>query len=201
MRLKVLTALGGVVLLLASVAALVLDWNQVTDTEMAPSLLVGDWLLIGPGTPEIGRVVALEDPAWPGRTIYRRVLGTEGKEVGLVDGLVAAEGRRLSIKEMGRDEHSLYLAENNRWLIRASLSRVRLQRDPSVVPPDHLYLLADDRIAALDSRWWGNVPTSRVEGVVWLRFGDEGTWRGRLARWAIDGPWEKPKPKPVSPPG
>ena len=200
MGLRLPVLLGTTLTALGLVAWAALDLVLVTDNEMTPSVQTGDWLLLGPGEPRVGQVVAVDDPTWPGLTVYRRVLGLAGNQIAIEDGLVVADGQRLALKEMGRDEHSLYLSEDNGWLIRHPPRRIRLQREARTVPPDHLYLLADDRIGALDSRWWGPVPAASVQGVVWLRIGDEGTWRGRVARWARDGPWDKPRPEDPPPP-
>ena len=45
------------------------------------------------------------------------------------------------------------------------------------VPEGHWFLLADNRDGAVDSRWWGPVPESRIQGVVRLRQGPEDPWR------------------------
>lgn len=178
---------------------LALDWVPITDADMAPSLAPGDWVLLGPGSPALGDVVALDDPAWPGRQVLRRVLGVAGLTVGVDDGLVVAEDDRLRIREMGRDERTLVLTEDDGYLIRRSLSRDRGHTPQTTVPPDHLWLLADNRVDALDSRWWGTVSQDRVDQVVWLRFGEPGQWRKRIAVRGRDGPWDKPVPTPQDP--
>lgn len=180
---------------------LALDWVPVGDSDMAPSLVPGDWVLLGPGTPALGGVVALDDPAWPGRQVLRRVLGLAGHTVALEDGLVVADGARLRIREMGRDEQTLTLTEDDNHLIRRRLDRDRFALGPLTVPDGQLWLLADDRIGALDSRWWGPVDAERIDQVVWLRVGEPGVWRRRIARRGRDGPWERPTPATPPPPG
>jgi len=194
-------AVVGTVAGLAGWTWLALDWVPVTSTEMAPSLVPGDWVLLGPGAPVLGRVVALDDPAWPGRPVLRRVLGLAGNTVGVEDGLVVGEDQRLRIREMGRDEHTLTLAEDNGYLIRRLLTRDRARTPPVQVPDGQVWLLADNRPEALDSRWWGPVAAERIEQVVWLRLGEPGLWRKRVAIGGRDGPWAKPTPQSAAEPG
>ena len=53
--------------------------------------------------------------------------------------------------------------------------------DAVEVPPGHRYLVADNRDDAMDSRWWGPVPDTAIDGVVRLRWGEPSTWRPRFA--------------------
>ncbi len=185
---------AGVVLGVAGWGALSLQVVPVNGTEMAPTMVPGDWVLVGPGSPALGSVVALEDPAWPGRQVFRRVLGVGGSTIGIQEGAVDAGGDRLRIREMGRDEHTLTLAEDDGYLVQRRLLRDHHDVPAAEVPPGRLWLLGDNRIEALDSRWWGAVSTDRVDGVVWLRLGEPGAWRRRVAVRGRDGPWEKPTP-------
>jgi hypothetical protein len=58
---------------LALGAALATRVARVPDDEMAPSLFAGDWVVLAPGTPTAGEVVALVDPLDPSRWTLRRV--------------------------------------------------------------------------------------------------------------------------------
>ncbi len=183
-----------VVAALAGWVWLTFEWVAITDQDMAPSLVPGDWVLLGPGTPLLGDVVVLDDPAWPGRRVLRRVLGTAGRTVGIEEGLVVAEGNRLRIREMGRDDETLTLTEDDGYLVLRRLDRDRADFPPQQVPEGQLWLLADNRIHGLDSRWWGPLDADRIEDLVWLRVGDKGAWRRQVAIRGRDGPWKKPVP-------
>jgi signal peptidase I len=180
---------------------LALDWVQITDSQMAPSLVPGDWVLLGPGSAKLGTVVALDDPAWPGRRVLRRVLATAGTRIGIENGLVVVDGNRLRIREMGRDTESLTLSEDDGYLVRQRLTRDRAEVATKTVQEAQIWLLADNRILAIDSRWWGAVHESRITATVWFRFGDPGEWRKRIASDGRDGPWERPKPSAPAAPG
>jgi signal peptidase I len=161
---------------------------------MLPSIAPGDWLLLGPGSPSPGKVFVVHDPTEPGRDVLRRVVGVAGHKVRVAEGQLEVDGARARIREMGRDGQHLVLSENNAWLIRRRLQTSRLQPEPSVVPKDAVWVLADARDLASDSRWWGSVSTALLGRQVWLRLGEPNEWRSRLSWHAMDGPWFVPPP-------
>jgi len=168
---------------------------RVTDHAMAPSLLPGDLLFLGPGAIAPGDVALLSDPAEPKRQVLRRVVGVPGHAVRVAAGQLEVDGQRARIREMGRTETHLTLSENNAWLTRRHLLPDRVSPEPVTVPPGSLWLLADSREDAVDSRWWGPVHEDRVSSKVWLRIGKENAWRGPWAARAQDGPWKVPPPQ------
>ena len=57
------------------------------------------------------------------------------------------------------------------------------ERVAEVVPPDHLFLVGDNRDRSADSRYWGAVPVDNVEGIldfVWWSSGSDGIRWERL---------------------
>ena len=174
---------GLLALVLLVGAALVLDLATVPDEEMAPSLLEGDTVLLGPvGEPAPGHVVLLEDPAEPGRLLLRRVVA------------VAGDSGRYEVRrrEMFRGDDLVVLNEADRWLVRERTSQ-RLEASVRLDTPEgHVYLLADHRDLGLDSRWWGPVPVEDLRGRVLLRWGSSDAWRGPVSLGAEDRPWIPP---------
>jgi len=168
---------------------------RVTNNAMAPSVRSGDWLLLGPGAPTPGDVYLLNDPTEPERRVLRRVVALPGHSVRVTEGQLEVNGNRARIREMGRDKEHLVLSENNAWLIQRRLVTNRVTPTPTEVPDNTVWLLADARDEATDSRWWGPVPQSNLSRKVWLRFGSRSEWRGRLAARAQDGPWSVPPPQ------
>ncbi|HJN78067.1 MAG TPA: signal peptidase I [Myxococcota bacterium] len=173
----------GLVAVLALLGALTLDLAVAPDPEMAPSILEGDTVLIGPpGELRPGTVVVVDDPAEPGRKVLRRVIAVSG-----------AEGRYdVRRREMFRGGDIAILNEVDRWLVQ---ERTTARLEPSIrldTPEGHVYLLADNRDLGLDSRWWGPVPLERIEGRVLLRWGSSDAWRGPVSIGAEDGPWIPP---------
>lgn len=152
----------------------------------------GDWVLLGPGTASTGDVVRLQDPLEPERTVLRRIIGLSGLTVSLQPGRIEVQGEGLRTREMGRDAEHLVLSEANSWLV---AYQVRLMRDPPLeveVPTARVFVLADNRDLALDSRHWGTLPYEQVQDELWLRIGPPDAWRGRWSWGGRDGPWVPP---------
>lgn len=178
----------------AAAAVVLFDVRQVQSADMAPSLQPGDWVLLGPGTASSGDVVRLADPLEPDREVLRRVLGLSGLEVAIRPGRIEVQGEALRTREMGRDDTQLVVSEANAWLVRYL---PRVMRDTPVtvdVPTAQVFLLADNRDHASDSRHWGCVPHTALQDEVWLRVGPADAWRGSWAWRAQDGPWAPPEP-------
>jgi signal peptidase I len=186
-------------LVLAAVILAILLANvrvvRVTDHAMAPSLQPGDLLVLGPGALQPGDVALLSDPAEPDRRVLRRVVGLPGHAVRVTAGQLEVDGQRARIREMGRSETHLTLSENNRWLVQQRLLPGRKSPKAETVPPGSVWLLADARDEAVDSRWWGPVDEDLVSSKVWLRMGKSNAWRGSWALRAQDGPWRVPPPQ------
>lgn len=179
-------------LALGLLAALAFDLRRVGDEEMAPSLQPGDWLLLGPGQPQVGDVVLIEDPADPSATRLRRVLATGPATLRYAQGVLQVDEVSLRYREMGHDDAWFVLSERNGWLVR---HRQRALLEPALttsLSAGQLWLMADDRDGAVDSRWWGPLPTEAARGRVWLRLGSADAWRRPWTWFGVDGPWLPP---------
>ena len=149
---------------------------RVPDDDMAPTLLAGDLVLVGPGTPQQGELVALVDPLDPSRWSFRRVESVGG-QVRAEDG-VYHTGNRVDLLELGRDDAYVTRREGEH-LVRRSARMPRGEAGPFAVPDDAVFLGADARDEAMDSRWWGPVPLAAIQGRVLLRVGPpRHPWRG-----------------------
>ena len=175
MRLKAALALLGVVGVLAATALQFLAW--VPDDEMAPSLYAGDLVLIWPRPAQPGEVVALTDPIDPSRWTLRRVLAVTGS-ARYEDGFYHTDGEEPEVLDMGSIGDRRVLREGH-WLTLRQSRPIRWEMAPVAIPTDRVWLAADDRDGALDSRWWGPAPTAAVQGTVILRIGaPHHAWRG-----------------------
>lgn len=173
--------LGGAALLLAGAGAALPFVAVVPDDEMAPSLLRGDWVVLAPRAPSPGEVVAVLDPLDPARWTLRRVESDAGP-VRYEDGLVIGAAGEPSLLEMGRDEGVVTLQEGEH-LVRHLVRPIHWEQPVVEVPEGWLWLGADNRDAAVDSRWWGPLPATVAQGTVVLRLGRPGhPWRGWVAR-------------------
>lgn len=150
---------------------------RVPDDDMAPSLFRGDLVVLLPLAPRPGDVVALVDPLDPSRWTLRRV-EARGGNVRYDDAAFVMDDAPEPLLEMGRDADWVTLQEGPH-LIRHLPRAVRWRTEDEPVPAERLYLGADNRDVALDSRWWGQVPAEVAQGVVVLRFGSpRHPWRG-----------------------
>lgn len=183
-------------LALTALALVALAWafdlRRVGDEEMAPSLLPGDWVIIGPGRPGVGDVVRLRDPLEPDRMILRRVLGTDSGKIRYEGGVLRVNGDGARLREMGRADGFVVLSESNGWLIRQLDRTLRGPPINTELGSEQLWLMADDRDEAVDSRWWGPLSEEALDGVVWLRLGSADAWRRRWTWRGVDGPWLPP---------
>ena len=180
-----------VVVVLVLIGA-VIPMRQVGNDEMAWTLQKGDYIWILPVEVLKGDVVVLTDPLDPGRTILRRVIALAEDKVQFEDGSVKVNGKRIRQTDMGaismggRDRRvfkeviwSRPPARPTNWLITQIVDKpVRWKlKDKLIIPEGHAWLLADDRDGAVDSRWWGPVDLSEIQGVVRARLTPTDEWR------------------------
>lgn len=158
--------LGGIALVLVVFLSFC---TFVPNDDMAPSLYAGDFVLILPVDPAPGDVVALVDPLEPGRWTLRRVKSIGGT-VSYEDSSLRINDDPEQILEMGKEDTFLVTQEGGH-LCRHLLKPIRWEMAPVTVPTDHVFLAADARDEAVDSRWWGPLPLQAVQGVVKLRIG------------------------------
>jgi len=188
MKLRTQILLG---ILGTGVLAIILPMRSVAGDEMSPSIQAGDTVWILPGQAvRRGDVVVLQDPLDPSREVLRRAIAPGGTTVRFSDAGVRVDAKRLRQEDMGKlHGYAVYKetlwskppAKATDWLIRRRRDPgVHWKADPLEIPADHWYLLADDRDDALDSRWWGPIPTSAIRGVVRLRLTTPDLWRERL---------------------
>ena len=187
----------GLALVAGVASAWLLDVRVVAGDDMAPSLLAGDVVVVDRYAPEPGDVVLLADPSDPDRTALRRVIATSGQGGVLSGADLEIGGQDVRRREMERTEARVVTNEADRYLVQ-HLPRVHSEGDLAFeVPADHVFVLADDRDRALDSRWWGPVSNDAVRGRVLVRIGSSDAWRSAVTWRSIDGPWIPPSKQPM----
>ena len=184
-----------IVLCVSIVAALIATTVTVKGDDMSPSIVDGDRLWIVPwGQPYPGDVVQIQDPLDPNRNILRRVLAVDDQTITYDSDTIRVNKRRLRRQAMGTVEPHFVAQETlwakkpkkgHSWLTRlVSYPATHWRAEPVTVPKGHLYLLADDRDSAVDSRWWGTIPSTAVQGIVRVRWGEASTWRSEF-EWMV----------------
>ncbi len=154
---------------------------RVGSLDMTPSIQPGDWLLLGPGEPTRGDVVRLADPLDPEVRVLRRVLAEPGERIGFTGNQPRLDGLALKHVVMGDRDGEMVLMESSAWLLAVSHENTRFDADAVLVPDEHLFVAADHRDVAIDSRWWGPIPSDDLEKVH-LRIGPSDVWRALVFR-------------------
>jgi signal peptidase I len=137
---------------------LVVEPFAVASSSMSPTLHDGDEVLVEKVGPRLGRVgrtdvVVFTAPGTRSTLMVKRVAGVAGDRVGIEDGLLVVNGRRV--------------AED--YLDQATVDGVYF--GPVTVPSGSVFVLGDDRADSVDSRVFGSVPVGQVVGRVLLRLG------------------------------
>jgi signal peptidase I len=163
---------------------------RIPSESMERTLLVGDFLLVNKmaESPESGLwfwtlpyrdvhrgdIIVFHFPPQPSEHLVKRVIGIPGDRIRLVDGTVYLNGKpqrepyalyRGSYPDSFRDQFpdGQYTdpAVDARWWLAL---RRDTQNGELVVPPDHYFVLGDNRNNSRDSRYWGFVPRENIVG-------------------------------------
>jgi signal peptidase I len=128
--------------------------------SMIPSLQIGDRLLVAKlpywfRGPERGEVVVFKAPPNAGKDgveqdYIKRLIGLPGEKLAVIGGKVYINGHPLN--EPYTEEPSA--------------------RDygPIIIPPEHYFMMGDNRNNSADSRYWGPLDKDRIVGTAWFRF-------------------------------
>lgn len=125
---------------------------RIPSASMAPTLRTGDHVLLDRSarTPCDGDVVVAADPLG-GPPVVKRVVAVAGESVGISGGVLEIGGVAVDEPYADRDHQEAV------WF------------GPVVVPPGHVFLLGDQRDDSVDSRSFGPVPVTAVQGTVRVR--------------------------------
>ena len=161
------------VILALFVRTFVVQAFKIPSGSMEDNLLIGDHLLVnkfiyGPAPTGIerallpvreirrGDVIVFKYPQGPDRDFIKRTIGLPGETVEVRDKAVYINGQLL-------DQSAYNLKFKPRSLDR-TLPPYALNWGPATVPPDHLFMMGDNRDDSADSREWRFLPVSYVKG-------------------------------------
>jgi signal peptidase I len=118
--------------------------------SMEPTLMIDDRILVAKfayrlGSPHRGDVIVFRYPLNPQRDFVKRVMGLPGDRVRLRDGVVYIGNQALSEKS---------------YTIKPDFGNY----GPVTVPPNHYFVLGDNRNNSEDSRFFGYVPRGNIIG-------------------------------------
>jgi signal peptidase I len=180
------------VILALFIRTFVVQAFKIPTGSMENNLLIGDHLLVNKfvfgasetglertllpiGTIKRGDVVVFKYPEEPERDFIKRVIGLPGETLELREKKVYVNGQPLDEPYV----HFLTPASSASQLHEMTTFDVRERYGPVTVPPDHYFVMGDNRDNSQDSRYWGFLPRQNVKG------------RALLIYWSYDaGPGE-----------
>lgn len=149
------------VLLALVIRTFVVQAFKIPSGSMLPTLQIGDHILVNKFLyyfTSIKRedVIVFKFPQDESRDFIKRVIGLPGETLEIRGGQVFINGTPLS-------EPYAVFADG-------PLGR-GLERDhlgPLVIPPDHLFMMGDNRDRSMDSRVWGLLDVHKVKGKAFI---------------------------------
>jgi signal peptidase I len=164
------------VILALFVRTFVVQAFKIPTGSMENNLLIGDHLLVnkfvyGPaptgiertilpiGTIKRGEVLVFKYPEQPDRDFIKRVIGLPGETLEVRQKKVYINGKPL-------DEpytHFLTAPSSSAFHEETSFD-VRESYGPVTIPPDHYFMMGDNRDNSQDSRYWGFLPRENIKG-------------------------------------
>ncbi len=176
----------------------VLSAYKVPTSSMIPSLKVGDYIFAfklpyginnpfgqkkwGAKLPLRGDVVVFRCPQNPDQSCVKRVVGLPGDRVEIIKKRLRVNGelaeyKRLDpkiIRDVPGNEYYVALSESLSGHSRPILigeNHEKASFGPLIVPPNHFFVLGDNRDSSDDSRFWGSIPVESIEGraaFIWM---------------------------------
>lgn len=143
--------------------------------------------LTGPRFPMRGDVVVFKFPNDPSVDYIKRVIGIPGDEIEVKNKMVFINGKPLEGIEKDHPEILLdmddafkgynfkfyeYTKTGAKYIVQIDKDNYYKLNSPKVkVPPDHFFMMGDNRDYSYDSRGWGFVPFKNIKGKavgVWM---------------------------------
>ena len=165
------------VILALFIRTFVVQAFKIPTGSMEENLLIGDHLLVnkfvfGPTFTRLerlvlpvadirrGEVIVFKYPEEPDRDFIKRVIGLPGEKVELKE-------KKVYINDKPLDEpyvHFLQPPGQNSEFHEVTSFDVRERYGPVTVPPNHYFVMGDNRDNSQDSRYWGFLPRELVKG-------------------------------------
>ena len=163
------------VILALFIRAFVVQAYKIPSGSMKPTLLIGDHILVNkfiygiklPFTdktlihisePKHGDVVVFKFPLDPKKDFIKRVIGTEGDKIQIINKHVYVNGKQLD---------DSYVMHTSNQIMPASVGP-RDNFGPITVPPHSLFVMGDNRDESYDSRFWKFVDLDELRGEAFI---------------------------------
>ena len=165
------------VILALFIRTFVVQAFKIPTGSMEENLLIGDHLLVnkfvfGPSETALERallpmgtikrldIIVFKYPEEPDRDFIKRVIGLPGETVELREKKVYINGAPLDEPYV----HFLSPPGGPSELHEVTSFDVRERYGPVTVPPDHYFMMGDNRDNSQDSRYWGFLPRENIKG-------------------------------------
>ena len=174
-----ITELIVIVIIVLLIRTFVAQAYNIPSGSMKPTLLVGDFILVNKlvyrfSEPQRGDIVVFKYPIDPNIDFIKRIIALPGEEVEVRNNQVFINGKPLPLIEVGRGEENgvrkvIYeevLPEGKKHKVQFYEDFPFSKRDfgPVVVPPNHYFVMGDNRDNSEDSRYWGFLPKENIVG-------------------------------------
>lgn len=153
---------------------------KIPSGSMLETLQIGDHILVNKisyliDTPKVGDIVVFEFPLDPGKDFIKRVVGTPGDTLKIVDKVLYRNGEKV--------DEPFAIFESN-VILPASVSP-RDNVNEFTVPKGLYFVMGDNRDYSLDSRFWGFVSEETIVGrafMIYWSWGDKSPLQVRFNR-------------------
>lgn len=165
------------VILALIIRTFVVQAFKIPSASMEDTMLIGDHLLVNKfiyglhipfvegrylkiRNPERGDVIVFEYPEDPSKDFIKRVVGTPGDTVQVINKKVYVNGRLyVNSHEVHKEPDMIPEAQNPRD-----------NTKPIIVPADSYFVMGDNRDRSYDSRFWGFVKRDKIKGLAFIKY-------------------------------
>lgn len=165
------------VILALIIRTFVVQAFKIPSGSMEDTLAIGDHILVSKfiyGTkipltdkrmlkirdPRRGDVIVFEYPEDPSKDFIKRVVGTPGDEVQVIDKKVFVNGKPYDNPHEVHKEKDIIPKEQN----------PRDNFGPVRVPENSYFVMGDNRDRSYDSRFWGFVKNEKIKGLAFIKY-------------------------------
>jgi signal peptidase I len=174
-----ITELIVIVMVVLLIRVFVAQAYNIPSGSMKPTLLVGDFILVNKlvyrfSEPQRGDIVVFKYPIDPNIDFIKRIVALPGEQVEVKNNQVFINGKPLPLTEVGRGEENgvrkfIYeevMPEGIKHKVQFYEDFPFSKRDfgPVVVPPNHYFVMGDNRDNSEDSRYWGFLSRENIVG-------------------------------------
>jgi len=190
---------------------------KIPSGSMEGTLLVGDFLLVNKllygaevpflkakmpalREPQLGDVVVFQWPEDPTKNFVKRLVGMPGDTIEMREGtLIRNRSEQREMYASHREIDFDPATDDFRWQRDFLAPGVDPRRyhpsrnnwGPLIVPPEHYFMLGDNRDNSLDSRYWGFVSDSLVRGSPILVYYSYAPDSGSTFDWLTRVRWQR----------